>query len=91
MMPLPEAIIAIWAPFAALFTQPVWCHVRVLSKCCLWPTQGEPPVVIRWVLMVDPTDKELQPTPASLASPDQVFNVRKYNITSQQVGLRPAD
>jgi len=30
MMPLPEAIIAIWAPFAALFTQPVWHHVQVL-------------------------------------------------------------
>jgi hypothetical protein len=30
MMPLPEAIIAIWAPFAALFTQPVWRHVQVL-------------------------------------------------------------
>jgi hypothetical protein len=30
LMPLPEAIIAVWAPFAALFTQPVWCHVRVL-------------------------------------------------------------
>src|SRR5512144_2530268 len=29
-MPLPEAIIAIWAPFAALFTQPVWCHMQVL-------------------------------------------------------------
>jgi len=29
-MPLPEAIIAIWAPFAALFTQPVWHHVQVL-------------------------------------------------------------
>ncbi|HYQ93064.1 MAG TPA: transposase [Candidatus Competibacteraceae bacterium] len=30
MMPLPEAIIALWTPFAALFTQPVWCHVQVL-------------------------------------------------------------
>ncbi len=30
MMPLPEAIIAIWAPFAALFTQPIWHHVQVL-------------------------------------------------------------
>lgn len=30
MMPLPEAMIAIWAPFAALFTQPVWRHVQVL-------------------------------------------------------------
>ena len=30
MMPLPEAIIAIWAPFAVLFTQPVWHHVQVL-------------------------------------------------------------
>jgi hypothetical protein len=30
MRPLPEAIIAIWAPFAALFTQPVWHHVPVL-------------------------------------------------------------
>lgn len=29
-MPLPEAMIAIWAPFAALFTQPVWCHMQVL-------------------------------------------------------------
>jgi hypothetical protein len=30
VMPLPAAIIAIWAPFAALFTQPVWRHVQVL-------------------------------------------------------------
>lgn len=30
LMSLPEAIIAIWAPFAALFTQPVWCHMQVL-------------------------------------------------------------
>jgi len=32
MMPLPEAIIAIWAPFAVLFTQPVWHHVQVLWR-----------------------------------------------------------
>ena len=32
MMPLPEAIITIWAPFAALFTQPVWHHVQVLWR-----------------------------------------------------------
>ncbi len=32
MMPLPETIIAVWAPFAALFTQPVWCHVQVLLR-----------------------------------------------------------
>ena len=30
MMPPFEAIIATWAPFAALFTQPVWHHVQVL-------------------------------------------------------------
>ena len=30
LMPLPETIIAVWAPFAALFTQPVWHHVQVL-------------------------------------------------------------
>ena len=30
LLPLPEAIITIWAPFAALFTQPVWHHVQVL-------------------------------------------------------------
>ena len=30
MMPLPEAMIAVLAPFAALFTQPVWIHVQVL-------------------------------------------------------------
>jgi hypothetical protein len=30
LMPLPEAILAVWAPFAALFTQPVWHHVHVL-------------------------------------------------------------
>ena len=30
LMPLPEAILAVWAPFAALFTQPVWYHVHVL-------------------------------------------------------------
>jgi len=30
MMPPLEAIIATWAPFAALFTQPVWHHVQVL-------------------------------------------------------------
>lgn len=29
-MPLPEAIIAVWAPFAALFTQPMWRHMQVL-------------------------------------------------------------
>ena len=29
-MPLPEAIIAVWAPFAALFTQRMWRHVQVL-------------------------------------------------------------
>jgi hypothetical protein len=32
LMPLPETIIAVWAPFAALFTQPVWCHVQVLLR-----------------------------------------------------------
>jgi hypothetical protein len=32
MMPLPEAIIAIWALFAALFTQPVWCHRQGLWR-----------------------------------------------------------
>ena len=30
MMPLPEAMIAIWAPFAALFTPPVWRPVQIL-------------------------------------------------------------
>jgi hypothetical protein len=30
LMPLPEAIIAVWVPFAALFTQPVWRQVQVL-------------------------------------------------------------
>jgi hypothetical protein len=30
MMPLPKAIIATWAPCAALFTQPVWYHVQIL-------------------------------------------------------------
>ena len=30
MMSLPEAIIAVWAPFAGLFTQPVWHHVQIL-------------------------------------------------------------
>jgi hypothetical protein len=29
-MPLPETIITVWAPFAVLFTQPVWHHVQVL-------------------------------------------------------------
>jgi len=32
LMPLPETIIAVWAPFAALFTQPVWHHVQVLWR-----------------------------------------------------------
>lgn len=32
MMPPSDVIIAIWAPFAALFTQPVWCHVQVLWR-----------------------------------------------------------
>ncbi len=32
MMPLPEAIIAVWAPFAVLFTQPVSCHIQVLWR-----------------------------------------------------------
>ncbi len=27
-MPLPDAIIAIWAPFAVLFTQPVWLRLQ---------------------------------------------------------------
>ena len=30
LMPLPETIIAVWAPFAVRFTQPVWHHVPVL-------------------------------------------------------------
>ena len=30
MMPPSDVIIAICAPFAALFTQPVWHHVQVL-------------------------------------------------------------
>ena len=36
LMPLPETMIAVWAPFAALFTQPVWHHVQVLwrGRCC---------------------------------------------------------
>ena len=32
-------------------------QVRILSDCCLWYTPGEPPVAIRWVLVVDPTDR----------------------------------
>ena len=32
MMPPSDVIIAIWAPFAALFTQPVWHHVQVLWR-----------------------------------------------------------
>jgi hypothetical protein len=31
-MPLPETIIAVWAPFAALFTPPVWHHMQVLWR-----------------------------------------------------------
>jgi hypothetical protein len=31
--------------------------VRVLSDCCLWYTPGEPPIALRWVLVVDPTDQ----------------------------------
>lgn len=42
-------------------------QVRVLSECCLWYTQGEPPVAIRWVLVVDPTDRE---PPLALFSTD---------------------
>jgi hypothetical protein len=38
MMPLPEAIIAVLVPFAALFSKPVWTHVQVLWAgailCC---------------------------------------------------------
>ena len=30
MLPLPETIIALLAPFAPLFTRPVWTHVQVL-------------------------------------------------------------
>lgn len=30
MLPLPEAIITVLVPFAALFSRPVWCHVQVL-------------------------------------------------------------
>jgi hypothetical protein len=48
MMPLPEAMIAIWAPFAVLFTQPVWHHVQTLWMgavlCCpfsrSWPPRN---------------------------------------------------
>ena len=29
--------------------------VRVLSKVCWWYTPGEPPVALRWLLIVDPT------------------------------------
>jgi hypothetical protein len=29
--------------------------VRVLSNVCLWYTPGEPPVALRWLLIVDPT------------------------------------
>ena len=42
-------------------------QVRVLSECCLWHTQGEPPVAIRWVLVVDPTDRD---PPLALFSTD---------------------
>lgn len=41
--------------------------VRVLSECCLWHTQGESPVAIRWVLVVDPTDRD---PPLALFSTD---------------------
>jgi hypothetical protein len=33
-------------------------RVRVSSEYGLWSTQGEPPVAIRWVLGVDPTDQD---------------------------------
>jgi hypothetical protein len=29
---LPEVMIAVWAPFATLFTQPVWRHLQVLWR-----------------------------------------------------------
>jgi hypothetical protein len=29
---LPEVMIAVWAPFATLFTQPVWCYLQVLWR-----------------------------------------------------------
>ena len=29
---LPEVMIAVWMPFATLFTQPVWCHLQVLWR-----------------------------------------------------------
>jgi hypothetical protein len=32
-------------------------RVRVLSDGCLWYTPGEPPVAIRWILVVDHTDQ----------------------------------
>ena len=41
-------------PWYGSATRQVW----VLSECCLWYTQGEPPVAIRWVLVVDPTGQE---------------------------------
>ena len=36
---LPDVMIAVWMPFATLFTQPVWCHLQVLwmgawARCC---------------------------------------------------------
>lgn len=41
--------------------------IRLLSDCCLWYTSGEPPVAIRWVLVVDPT---AQYTPLAVFSTD---------------------
>ena len=32
MMPPSDVIIAIWAPVAALFTQPAWHHAQVLWR-----------------------------------------------------------
>ena len=48
-----------------------------MSECGLWYTQGEPPVAIRWVLVVDPTGQdpplalfstELDPTAEQIAA-----------------------
>jgi len=53
-------------------------QVRVLSECCLWSTQGEPPVAIRWVLGVDPTGQDL---PLALFSTD-------LDLTAEQIVAR---
>ncbi len=50
MRPLPEAILACWAPFAALFTQPGWCHIQVWWRGAVLCRGSRPVAAVRRVM-----------------------------------------